>query len=160
MGGEGGGFGGLGGGGSFEPPVVPPAPEDGLPEDLIGPVLPPEPPAGPGEIGPNAGEGEFACPETEGNPADATQKLKLNKSLASEQQMSEPGIRIAGKGTNTVFRDAPRIADEYGGNASDWVKMVSRSCEAADGAVIQTHWVDSIVTRERMEIRTVSLNLR
>ncbi|MGN6186975.1 MAG: RHS repeat domain-containing protein [Thermoanaerobaculia bacterium] len=80
--------------------------------------------------------------------------LMLRKALASEAQMAEEGIRIAGTGTRTVLRDTPRLAATYGGEAADWVKMRSSSYTAADGVRFETHWYQNIRTGERAEFKT------
>jgi hypothetical protein len=55
----------------------------------------------------------------------------LNKQLASEAQIAEvaagQGKPIFGAGTNKVLTDAPRLATQHGGNASDWAKVTSWS---------------------------------
>jgi RHS repeat-associated protein len=83
--------------------------------------------------------------------ADAS---RLAKSLASQQQMWEPGLPIAGPGTKRPFRDALRVAAEYGGKPEDWVKMTSRSYRAMDGTQFETHWVENMHTGVRVEFKT------
>jgi hypothetical protein len=79
----------------------------------------------------------------------------LGKQLASEAQLAEmaagEGSAIAGAGTTKVLRDAPRLAAEYGGNASEWAKMSSSGYTAADGTAFQTHWYESVQTGLRVE---------
>jgi hypothetical protein len=90
-----------------------------------------------------------------GNGAEsAANGLKLNKSLASQAQMGEEGTILAGTGGRVPFRDAPRIAREYGGKAADWVKKGSSSYTARDGARFETHWVENIRTGKRVEFKT------
>jgi RHS repeat-associated protein len=90
-----------------------------------------------------------------------TQKsaIALSKQLASEAQLGEmiagTGSRIAGAGARAVFRDAGRIAQTYGGNAADWVKMSSSGFRAADGTTFATHWVENIVTGMKVEPKVV-----
>jgi hypothetical protein len=85
------------------------------------------------------------------NTADA---LKLNKSLGSQVQMSEPGTIMAGPGGRVPFRNAARVAQEYGGSASDWVKKTSTSYTARDGVQFETHWIENIKTGRRVEFKT------
>jgi RHS repeat-associated protein len=80
--------------------------------------------------------------------------VRLKKSLASEQQMTESGIPIAGTGTGVPFRDANRIATQYGGEAGDWRKMTSTSYTAPDGKRFETHWVENSKTGQRVEFKT------
>jgi hypothetical protein len=80
--------------------------------------------------------------------------LRLNKSLASTAQMGEAGEVMAGVGARVPFRDAGRVAQQYGGNAADWVKKTSSSYAARDGVQFETHWVENIVTGQRVEFKT------
>jgi RHS repeat-associated protein len=90
-----------------------------------------------------------------GNAANnAADGLRLNKSLASQSQMSESGTIMAGSGGRVAFRDAQRVAEQYGGNASDWVKKTSSSYTARDGTQFETHWVENIKTGQRVEFKT------
>lgn len=84
----------------------------------------------------------------------AASGLRLNKSLASQAQMGEAGTTMAGAGARVPFRDAQRVAREYGGNAADWVKKTSSSHTARDGATFETHWVENIRTGQRVEFKT------
>jgi hypothetical protein len=86
------------------------------------------------------------------NPANA---VKLSKQLASEQQLGEAGIPVAGAGTKTVLRDANRLVNEYGGNASDWAKRSSTQYTATDGRKFETHWYENSVTGQRVEPKTI-----
>ncbi|MCB1655165.1 MAG: hypothetical protein KDI41_15065 [Pseudomonadales bacterium] len=80
--------------------------------------------------------------------------LKLNKSIASQAQMSEVGTILAGSGARTPFRDAGRVAEIYGGKATDWVKKTSSSYLARDGMRFESHWVENIKTGQRVEFKT------
>lgn len=75
---------------------------------------------------------------TSGGTANAVSGLNLNKSLASQQQLSDlavgNGVNIAGSVTNVPLRDVSRLVSEYGGQPSDWSKVSSSSYAAADGA--------------------------
>lgn len=84
----------------------------------------------------------------------ATNANRLGKALASEQQIGDVGRVIAGQGSKTAFRDAERIAREYGGSAADWVKKSSSSYAARDGTLFETHWVENLRTGQRVEFKT------
>ncbi len=101
----------------------------------------------------NAGAG--GAPESVGNSAhNAANATRLNKSLTSQAQMGEAGKVMAGPGARTPFRDASRVAREYGGRASDWVKKTSTPHTARDGVKFETHWVENIRTGQRVEFKT------
>jgi RHS repeat-associated protein len=86
--------------------------------------------------------------------ADAASGLKLNKQLASEQQMGENGDIIAGGNNKTPLRKAGDLANEYGGQASDWVKKTSSNSGAfSDGTSFETHWEENTATGERVNIK-------
>ena len=84
----------------------------------------------------------------------AEETSKLHKSFASRAQMGEVGETMAGADARAAFRGAKRIAEEYGGDAADWVKRRSSSYTARDGAKFETHWVENIRTGERVEFKT------
>jgi len=85
-------------------------------------------------------------------------KVKLNKQLASQEQVGElnSGVaeRIAGAGTNKKLRDAPRLANEYGGNNSDWAKIRSSNRSHADGFNQETHAYQNTITGQTVEYKT------
>jgi RHS repeat-associated protein len=81
--------------------------------------------------------------------------LRLAKRLASEAQMSESGSVIAGGESGTIFRNAAKYAEQYGGKASDWVKKTSSIFRAKDGTAFETHWVENTVTGFRTEFKTI-----
>jgi len=85
----------------------------------------------------------------------AVNAVNLAKSLASQQQMQEEGKIIAGPGVKRVFDNAIYIAQEYGGQALDWVKKVSNSTYvASDGTKFQTRWVENLTTGEKVLYKT------
>lgn len=108
-------------------------------------------------------QAEFLAAET-GAPNRAAFKAYIDslraaeaariKAAASQAQMAERGTIMAGTGGRVPFRDAPRVATEYGGNASDWVKMKSSSFTAPNGTKFEVHWVENIVTGQRVEFKT------
>jgi RHS repeat-associated protein len=81
------------------------------------------------------------------------------KTLAFEsfeaELMAGGGEIIAGSGSGTTLRDAPRLAAEYGGNVADWAKTTSKSFEAVDGSVIAAHGYKNTVTGKVVEIKGV-----
>jgi hypothetical protein len=77
--------------------------------------------------------------------------VRLAKQLASEAQMAEKGITIIGSGQLT---QAERLAAQYGGEASDWVKQTSSSYSLG-GAQFETHWYENVVNFLRVEFKTV-----
>ncbi|WP_157730977.1 DUF637 domain-containing protein [Variovorax sp. HW608] len=87
--------------------------------------------------------------------------LNLNKSLASQQQLSEllsgNGINIAGNGTSVPLRDASRLVAEYGGQASDWSKVSSASYTAADGLKFEIHAYRNAITGQVVEPKSIPL---
>ncbi len=85
----------------------------------------------------------------------AIQGLNLSKSLASQAQTGEPGVRIAGEGAKQIFRDAGAAAEKYGGKAADYVKMSSSSFIAKDGLQFSTHWIENVATGARHEMKTI-----
>jgi RHS repeat-associated protein len=90
--------------------------------------------------------------------SSAAQAARLAASLASEQQMTEEGVTMAGGTAKTVLRAASRLADEYGGQAAEWVKKTSSEFTRSDGFRIQTHWYESIITGCRVEQKTKILD--
>ena len=84
----------------------------------------------------------------------AANGLNLNKSLASQYQMGESGTVLAGPGGRVPFRSADRVASEYGGSATDWVKRTSSSYLGRDGVVFETHLVENVKTGQRVEFKT------
>jgi len=83
---------------------------------------------------------------------------QLNKQVASESQMAQvaagQGTAFAGAGTSEVLRDAPRLAAQYGGVASDWAKVSSWSYKAADGARYEIHAYQHIPSGKVVEFKT------
>lgn len=86
--------------------------------------------------------------------SSATNAVNLAKSLASQQQISSAGKTIAGGNSGTVFRDAAKVAQQYGGQATDWVKKASTPFTASDGKAFETHWVENVVTGARELFKT------
>jgi RHS repeat-associated protein len=85
---------------------------------------------------------------------DASDAIKLKKSLASRQQLGEAGEVIAGGNSGKEFRDAQKMAEKYGGEATNYVKKSSSNYEAPDGTKMETHWVENTKTGQRYEEKT------
>lgn len=84
--------------------------------------------------------------------------IGLAKSLASEAFLADAqrgiGKAIAGAGTSQALRDAPRLVSEYGGKEADWAKMASDTYKARDGSIVELHWYENKVTRQRVEYKS------
>ena len=85
-------------------------------------------------------------------PANAT---KLNKQLASQQQLGEKGTTIAGPGAKQPFRDAKRAARDHGGDPADFVKKSSSSHATPGGTKFETHFIENTKTGQRFEHKTI-----
>ncbi|MCW5958624.1 MAG: RHS repeat-associated core domain-containing protein [Pyrinomonadaceae bacterium] len=108
-----------------------------------------------GRVGakPNSG----AVKSSPSSPRNPSNGVNLKKDLASRQQMGEAGQPMAGHGTGTPFRDASRVANQYGGQVSDWYKMRSSSYTSSEVGGMQqfeTHWVQNAKTGQRVEFKT------
>lgn len=68
--------------------------------------------------------------------------------------MAGKGEKIAGAGTKTELRVAPRLAKEHGGNAADWSKVNGGNHVAKDGAKIETHGYENSKTGQIVELKT------
>ncbi len=84
---------------------------------------------------------------------DVVAARNLARQLASEEQMAQRGVRIAGAGTGTSLRAAQRRAQDYGGAPDDWVKMSSFDYIGSDGFKFEIHWYENVVTRRRVEFK-------
>jgi hypothetical protein len=89
-----------------------------------------------------------------GAASSAVDRIMVNRSLASAQQMGESGLPIAGAGTSRKLRAAHQLAVEYGGDPGDWAKMVSSSYRGTDDYQFQTHWYENTRTGLRVEWKT------
>jgi hypothetical protein len=89
---------------------------------------------------------------------DLTDWLGLTRSRASRSQLDEAGTIMAGPGARVAFRDADRIAKTYGGQPSDWSKKTSSSYVDSTGKAFETHWVENVVTGQRVEHKTKFIN--
>jgi len=91
---------------------------------------------------------------SEASASNASNGLKLNKQLASEAQLSESGTELAGPNSKTPLRKADALANEFGGDPSDWVKKGSSSYKASDGTKFETHWEENLKTGQRVNQKT------
>jgi hypothetical protein len=107
-------------------------------------------------LGVTAGLLVFITPPTRPDP----EYVNLTKQIASEAGLAEilagEGEPFAGAGSGEIFRDAERVAAEYGGEASEWAKVSSKAFRAADKATIETHAVQHMPTGRVEEIKSVS----
>ncbi|WP_454878879.1 hypothetical protein [Serratia inhibens] len=85
----------------------------------------------------------------------------MNKSLASEAQLADlaknGGSSMAGNGSPIVLRDSSRLVAEYGGKASDWSKVSSKSYTAADGSQFEIHAYRNAITGQLVEPKTIPI---
>jgi RHS repeat-associated protein len=83
---------------------------------------------------------------------------QVNKQVASEAQLAQvaagEGEAFAGQGTSTVLRDAPRLAAEHGGMASEWAKVKSFNYKAGDGMTYEIHAYQHMPTGKVVEFKT------
>ena len=80
--------------------------------------------------------------------------VRLNKQLASIEQLGEKGKIIAGPNSKYPFRNANKYSKCYGGNSSEWVKKSSSFYKSSDGRKFETHWIENIKTEQRYEFKT------
>lgn len=90
--------------------------------------------------------------------SSAASKLNLSKGLASQEGVGQilkgKGQPIAGAGTKTALRDAPRLAEQYGGKPGEWAKVTSQTYRAADGTPVATHAYQNTATGQIVEVKT------
>ncbi len=88
--------------------------------------------------------------------SSALNQLRLAEDLTRQEASSGSfARRIAGAGSSTSLRDAPRLANTYGGNPNDYSKMVGRSHNLPDGTQVQFHWYRNVLTGEIVEMKPV-----
>jgi RHS repeat-associated protein len=105
--------------------------------------------------------GAVLLSDTEEEVAEAGALLR--RSLASEAQAAEllagKGQVIAGPGAQKALKAAPRLAAEYGGAPTDWVKITSShfTPPGSDGAQtgFATHAYQNVKTGQMVEMKTV-----
>ena len=84
------------------------------------------------------------------NPKSVANKLRLNKQLASESQMKNPGNSMKVK----EVHQAERLSKQYGGKPNDWKKMSSNKYISSDGVQFETHWFENTKTGQKVEFKT------
>ncbi|MNH38482.1 hypothetical protein D3C79_995190 [compost metagenome] len=81
--------------------------------------------------------------------------------MANEAQLADlvknGGTAVAGNGAKDPLRDAPRLAAEYGGKASDWSKVSSLSYKAVDGTAFEIHAYRNTVTGQLVEPKSIPI---
>jgi hypothetical protein len=112
-----------------------------------------------GDLGQHAMTDDSVTPASRSDgtnsPASSAKAARdLDRQLASEAQMQEPGTTIAGEGTKNELRVADRLARDHGGVPSDWVKQTSSEYVGRDGKGFQIHWYENLRTGERVELKT------
>jgi len=87
---------------------------------------------------------------------NATDYVRLRKSLASEEQMASSKVdAIAGSGARKSINDINRLAGEYGGSPEDWQKLShGEAYRAPDGTMIETHSYRNIKTGQVVEMKS------
>jgi len=94
---------------------------------------------------------------------DTAEGVRLQKGLASEQQVGEilsgEAKSIAGAGADAQLRDAGRLAKKYGGKAEDWAKVRSGSFTAKDGTKFEIHAYRNTKTGKTVELKTKIVEL-
>jgi uncharacterized protein RhaS with RHS repeats len=68
------------------------------------------------------------------------------------------GVILAGGPSKAAHRSAQRFADEFGGDAADWVKKsTTESVTSQDGLVThQIHWVENLKTGQIADVKLTS----
>ncbi|AKD02110.1 hypothetical protein POKO110462_17110 [Pontibacter korlensis] len=81
--------------------------------------------------------------------------VRLNKKVASQQQMGEAGEVIAGGSSKKPLRKAEELAKQHGGEPHQYVKKSSSAYPAGDGVKLSTHWEENIVTGQRFNMKSI-----
>lgn len=88
---------------------------------------------------------------------NAANSSRLRKQMASDQQFGElqtTSQSMAGKGGRVQIRDAPRLANTYGGSTDDWSKIRSSNYKDVDGTSFETHAYRNESTGQVVEPKT------
>jgi filamentous hemagglutinin len=98
-----------------------------------------------------------------GEAHDAAEAVRLQKRLASEQQVGEilsgEAKSIVGAGSKGGLRDAGRLAEQHGGKAGDWAKVRSSSFTAKDGTQFEIHAYRNTKTGQTVGRKTKLIEL-
>jgi RHS repeat-associated protein len=81
--------------------------------------------------------------------------VRLNKKVASQQQMGETGEVLAGGSSKKPLRKAEELAKQYGGEPHQYVKKSSSAYPAGDGVKLSTHWDENIATGDRYNLKSI-----
>lgn len=110
-----------------------------------------------------AAAGEGATGVGSGCTPSPIQASNLARQLTSEEQLAQAqagnGTPLIGAGTTRVLDAAPRLARQYGGNASDWAKMggdssAGRGVQMPGGGYFEIHWYQNLKTGQVVEVKT------
>jgi RHS repeat-associated protein len=88
---------------------------------------------------------------------NAANSSRLRKQMASDEQFGELQTTtqsMAGKGGRVQIRDAPRLANTYGGSTDDWSKIRSSNYKDVDGTSFETHAYRNESTGQVVEPKT------
>lgn len=88
------------------------------------------------------------------DPEKDDEKDLLHNDLCNQEQMSQPGTIIAGPGVKKAFKNAEKIAKDFGGSTEDWVKKTSTDKVLSDGKKWQIHWVENLKTGQRVNFKS------
>ena len=61
---------------------------------------------------------------------------------------------MAGAGTRTPIRDAPRLVAQHGGRAADWAKVTSGTHKLSDLTTIEVHGYRNVATGKVVELKS------
>jgi RHS repeat-associated protein len=118
------------------------------------------------------GSAMVAIPVTSGGTATAATYQLLKDSYRNLELVGEA---LSGVGQQLIaagdkIRDVPRLVGEYGGKATDWVKLSTRGVEpskmqryaqqAGRGTSIQIHYYKNIVTGKIVEMKSVFTGIK
>ena len=76
----------------------------------------------------------------------------LQEQLLLQDAKAGAGVSIQG-GPLMPLGDAPRLVANYGGQLSDWVKIVSTQSKLINGAVVEVHWFSNNQTGQTVEFK-------
>ncbi|ARF09630.1 putative hemagglutinin [Indivirus ILV1] len=92
------------------------------------------------------------------DPKSVINRDLLYHKLSIQEKMGEIGTPFAGGNTGKVFRDEPRIINQYGGEIGDWVKKSSSKFTTKAGQDIELHWIENVKTGKRVEYKQKLIN--
>lgn len=92
------------------------------------------------------------------DPSSVINRDLLYHQLQIQEKMGEVGTHFAGAGTGTIFKNEKRIVEQYGGQIGEWVKTSSSKFTTKSGCEIELHWIENIVTGQRVEYKQKLVN--